>query len=229
MPWAARVLLLVAAAGGVAPAAAPRDVKAVVRGIEQRYQRARTLKATFLERYAQGRGNLRVEAGTVYFSRPGRMRWEYQQPEAKFFLSDGRTVWFYVPADRTVTRARIRDSADWRTPLVLLTGKARLSRFCRRVERAEARPTSPDNVALRCLPRGDAPGDDAPGIREVLLEVDPDFRLVRILVREAGDVETEFRFADWQENLPLAEVLFHFQAPPGVAIVDEASIAGPAR
>lgn len=216
------VLLWMLVFTGIAPP--PRDVRSIAQAVEARYQRARTLKATFLERYSQGRRAVRVESGTVYFSRPGRMRWEYEAPEAKFFLSDGKTVWFYVPEDRTVTRAKLRESSDWRTPLALLTGKARFSRFCGRMEWADVRLQARDNQALRCLPKS----ADAP-FREVIFEVDAAYRLTRILVREPGDVETEFLFANWEENVALPEVMFHFQAPPGVAIVDESSLIGPAR
>jgi hypothetical protein len=31
----------------------------------------------------------------------------------------------------------------------------------------------------------------------------------------------EYRFGNWQENLPLSESLFHFEAPAGVAIVEQ--------
>lgn len=216
-------------------AAAQQDVKAIVRAVEGRYQNARTLKATFLERYAEGNGDTRIESGTVYFSRPGRMRWEYEVPEKKFFLSDGKTVWFYVPADRTVTRAKLRESADYRTPLALLTGRAKLSRFCGRIELADARVSAAGNVVLRCLPktREPASGDrrlaEAAPFQETLIEVDASYRLVRVLVREAGAIETEFRFAGWQENISVAEMLFHFLAPAGVAIVDEALLSGPVR
>lgn len=220
-----KVLVLALLFGVALPvrAATARDVSSIVRRVEARYRSAATLKATFLERYLES-NNVRMESGTAYFSRPGRMRWEYEEPEAKFFLSDGKTVWFYVPADRTVTRAKIKESADWRTPLALLTGKAQLSRFCGRVELADLRVAAAENIGLRCVPKS-----AKAGFQEVLLEVDGAYRLVRVLVREAGEVETEFRFADWQENIPLPEAMFHFQAPPGVAIVDEASIAGPIR
>lgn len=221
-----RLFFLVAGAALVAPigTAAPPDLKAVVRGVEARYQAARTLKATFLERYSESGRMVRVESGTVYFSRPGRMRWEYEAPESKFFLSDGKTVWFYVPADRTVTRARIKESADWRTPLALLTGKARLSAFCGRIELADARVLAAGNVVLRCVPKS----PDG-GLHEVLVEVDAAYRLARIVIRESAGVETEFLFAKWEENISIPEVRFHFQAPPGVAIVDEAALSGPVR
>ena len=62
------------------------------------------------------------------------MRWEYESPEQKLFLVDGTNVWFYVPADRTVSRAKMKESSDWRTPIALLVGKADLSRLCRSIE-----------------------------------------------------------------------------------------------
>jgi outer membrane lipoprotein carrier protein len=200
------------------------DVDAIVRGVEKRYQAARTLKAVFLHRYSESRNALRVESGTVYFSRSGKMRWEYESPEQKLFVADGKMVWFYVPADRTVTRTKMKESEDWQTPLALLVGKARFSRVCSRVELSDARTSAAENVVLRCLPKS-----AKSGFSEVLIEVDGQYRLVRVLIREPGGVETEFRFGKWQENLGLADTLFRFIAPPGVAIVDEASIAGHLR
>jgi outer membrane lipoprotein carrier protein len=152
------------------------------------------------------------------------MRWEYESPEVKLFVADGKMVWFYVPADRTVTRTKMKESEDWQTPLALLVGKAKFSRVCGRVELADARSSAAENVVLRCLPKS-----EKSGFSEVLIEVDGQYRLVRLLIREPGGVETEFRFGNWQENLPLADALFRFATPPGVAIVDESALAGPLR
>jgi len=200
------------------------DVGPIVRGVEAHYQSARTLKAVFLHRYSESRNVPRVESGTVYFRQGGQMRWEYEAPEEKLFVADGKTVWFYVPADRTVTRAKLKESADWHIPLALLVGKAKFSRVCGRVELADARVSAAVNTALRCVPKS---ADS--GFAEAVVEVDGAYRLVRILIREAGGIETEFRFGNWQENLHLADSLFRFVAPPGVAIVDESSISAAIR
>jgi outer membrane lipoprotein carrier protein len=71
------------------------------------------------------------------------MRWEYERPEKDLFLVDGKTAWFYVPADHTVTRVPAKQSEDVRTPLVLLAGQMKVSRICARVELADAeKPTA---------------------------------------------------------------------------------------
>lgn len=213
------------------------EPQSVVRAFESRYQHARTLKAIFFESYRDGKGGVSADSGTVYFSRPGRMRWEYESPENKLFLVDGTNVWFYVPADRTVSRAKLSQSSDWRTPLALLAGKTNLSKLCLRIEAAtphwpvdaekptEARP-APGNSTLRCIPR-ESPASET--IHDVLLEINPEGFLVRIVIEASGNASTEFHFGNWEEGVPIPEVKFHFEPPPGVAVVDEEALAGTIR
>src|SRR5712671_6004756 len=110
------------------------DVNTIVARLQAKYRSARTLQAAFLERYTENGQVVRSEAGTAYFRRPGKMRWEYEAPEKDLFLVDGKTAWFYVPGDHTVTRVPAKQSADWRTPLALLAGEMKVSRVCARVE-----------------------------------------------------------------------------------------------
>lgn len=221
--------------GETSPKAAP-----IVRAVENRYHSAKTLKAIFLERYSSARDSLQVESGTVYFSRPGRMRWEYESPQTKLFVADGKMVWFFVPADHTVTRAPMKESADWRTPLALLTGKTKLSTLCDRIDvDSAATSATVGHVTLRCLPRGEGKksaglsgtvngdaslaGPDQP-FDQVLLEVDGQTgALSDVRVLQPGGIELDFRFGNWVENIPLDESLFHFQPPAGVAIVNQAT------
>jgi outer membrane lipoprotein carrier protein len=212
------------------------DVSAIRRGLESRYRGAKTLKAEFFESYRDGSGGVAAESGTVYFSRPGRMRWEYRSPQEKLFLVDGTNAWFYVPTDHTASRAKIKESSDWRTPLALLAGKADLSELCRRLDlltaRSDEQLLTPGDSLLRCIPRDNPHGSldhGAVTAPYVLLEADPEGQLMRVVVREAGNVETEFRFGHWEENIPIPEAKFHFQAPPGVSVVDEESLANEIR
>src|SRR3954466_4340806 len=123
--------------------------------MEARYRSAKTLQATFLQRYLENGAVLRSEAGTAYFRRPGKMRWEYERPEKDLFLVDGKTAWFYVPADHTVTRAPAKQSEDLRTPLALLAGRMKISRICARVNLADSgTPLRQGDVVLHCVLRG---------------------------------------------------------------------------
>jgi outer membrane lipoprotein carrier protein len=209
------------------------SVKALVSLFEARYRAAHTLRAAFLERYIENGHVVHVEAGTAYFRRPGKMRWEYESPEKNLFLVDGRTAWFYVPADHTVTRAPARQSTDWRTPLALLAGEMKVSRVCSRIGPAlNEKPESPDDVVLSCELRGSStapPNGSSPetsaqkaGSGEaVFLEIAKmSGDLVRVLVRDPGGVGIEFHFANWQADPQVADSLFVFTPPAGVAIVN---------
>jgi outer membrane lipoprotein carrier protein len=201
-----------------------------VKRFEAVYRGARTLQAAFLERYSENGHIVRTEAGVAYFRRPGKMRWEYESPEKNLFLVDGKSAWFYVPADHTVTRVPAKQSTDWRTPLALLAGEMKLSRICTRVELARAeRPEKDGDVVLSCLLKSaeskaaQTAGNDAVHAKSdlVILEVNQDTsELVRILVRGSGGVDLEFKFKDWQFDPAVPDSFFRFAVPPGVAIVN---------
>jgi outer membrane lipoprotein carrier protein len=214
----------------------------IIRRLESHYHGAETLQAEFLERYSEGRRSVHIESGRVFFRRPGQMRWEYEVPEKKLFIADGKFVWFYVPSDRTVTRARTKESGDWRTPLGLLTGNAKLSRLCQGIELVpRASNHQVGHAVLHCTPRerrrekhsepAGADGESAESeFDEVLLEVDEKTGdLASVLVRQPGGVEIEYRFAHWHLNPRLSEALFKFVAPTGVTIVDEGAVPGTHR
>jgi outer membrane lipoprotein carrier protein len=212
--------------------ASKTPVIVVVRRFEERYRGAAGLQATFLERYTENGSLIRMEAGKVYFRRPGKMRWEYESPEKNVFVVDGKTAWFYVPADHTVTRVPAKKSADWRTPLALLAGEMKLSRICNRIGYApQQAPESSADVMLYCELRGASKSDEggdsrrkaaSAELRDVAyLEVaESSGELVRVLVNDPGGVGIEFRFANWQLDPQVDDSFFRFQVPPGVAIVN---------
>lgn len=221
--WLSPFLLLVASA--------VPSVQTIVHGIETRYQHAETLKATFFQSYSESGGRHTAESGTVYFSHPGRMRWDYESPTTKLFLVDGTNAWFYIPTDHTASRAKVKDSSDWRTPIALLAGKANLTQLCQQIQlvdpaaakSADEKPLSAVDYVLRCVPRGDSQNSD---LQTVYLEVNPKYFLVRVIIHETGEVQTEFRFGNWEENIPIPEVKFHFQPPPGVSVVSQDDLSG---
>src|ERR1019366_5316734 len=103
------------------------DVHAIADKVDQRYNHLQTLEAQFSETYS-GAGMTRKESGTLTLKKPGRMRWDYDQPRPKMFLTDGTTAWFYVPGERQVRRAPVKQLDDLRSPLRYLLGKTKLEK-----------------------------------------------------------------------------------------------------
>lgn len=202
-----------------------QDVRNLVHLIESRYRSHRTLEAVFLESYMENGKQVRRESGRVYFRRPGKMRWEYESPEKHLFIVDGKVAWFYVPGDHTVTRVPAKHSTDWRTPLALLAGEMKVSRLCARVDLAQGEKAErAEDALLSCAVRGATPTTESSSQEQedgVLFEVvRSSGELVRVIARQAGGVQVEFRFDNWKMDPPVPDSLFHFEVPPGVAIVN---------
>ena len=208
------------------------DARTIASALESRYQHARTLKAVFFQSYSDGKGSLSAESGTVYFSRPGRMRWEYESPEPKLFLVDGANVWFYVPSDHTATRAKLNESSDWRTPLALLAGKADLAKLCskhasRRPSRlATSQRRRPATPFCAASPR--KPCQARPSATFSLRSIRKDFSLASWSARPATR-PPNFASPTGRKTFLIPEVKFHFEPPPGVAVVNEEALAGTIR
>lgn len=202
------------------PAAAATPLDRVVKAVENHYNRLQSLKAGFLQVYrASDAAPARQEAGTLYLKKPGKMRWEYTAPEVKLFVSDGKTVFFYVPEDAQVTRMPARESADVRTPLRFLLGRMNLRREFRVELATDAAPLDPGNPVLRLMPKR---SDER--FRELLLEVDPADRIRRLKILETDGGITEFRFSVEVPNPPLDNAMFQFHIPRGVEVVDERTV-----
>jgi outer membrane lipoprotein-sorting protein len=69
-----------------------------------------------------------------------------------------------------------------------------------------------------------APKTMADRVSDVVLEITPDGRIVRIVVEEVDGSTTEFRFRNLVEDVRVEDAQFRFTAPPGVAIVDSAGV-----
>lgn len=197
--------------------AAPPSAEQVVRGLESHYNRLQCLKAQFIQVYRSSpQAPVRQEYGTLYLKKPGKMRWEYASPEVKLFVSDSRTVYFYVPEDRQATRLPVKESGDLRLPLRFLLGRMNLKREFRVELAVDVAPLDPGNPVLRLTPRRN---DDR--LRELLLEADARNRIRRVKVTETDGAVTEFRLSAEVADPPLDDAMFRFRPPPGVEVVEE--------
>ena len=130
------------------------DVHALAGKVDQRYDHMHTLEAQFTETY-KGAGMSRTESGTLLLKKPGRMRWDYDQPHPKLFLTDGSTAWFYVPGERQARRTPVKQLEDLRSPLRYLLGKTKLEKELDGLSLApDVKPLNPGDVVLRGVPKG---------------------------------------------------------------------------
>jgi outer membrane lipoprotein carrier protein len=152
------------------------------------------------------------ERGTVQIKKPGRMRWEYTSPERKTFVSDGRKIYSYIPADRQVVVADMPREDEATTAVLFLAGKGDLTRDFS-VSYADA--GTGDLWLLRLDPRRKQRDYDW-----LILGVDPGTLQIRRLVAadQQGGTST-FDFTNYRENTGLTDKIFAFTIPRGVDVI----------
>jgi outer membrane lipoprotein carrier protein len=201
-------------------AAAAEDIHYIAQAVDEHYNHLRSLQAEFTEVY-RGAGIERTESGTVWLAKgglkkPGKMRWEYRSPKEKLFVSDGKDAWFYVPGDRQARETEARKLDDVRSPLAFLLGKSKLEKELQGLSLApDIAPVAPGDVVLRGVPQA-----LAGRVSEILLEVDPEHRITRIVIDEVDGSVTEYRFSEQKENEAIPDGRFQFSPPPGTETVE---------
>ena len=191
------------------------DVKTLAAAVDEHYNHLRSLQAEFTEAY-RGSGIERTESGTLWLKKPGKMRWQYRSPREKLFVSDGKDAWFYVPDDHQARRTQARKLDDIRSPLAFLLGKSKLEKELQGLSLApDVAPMTAGDVLLRGVPRV-----LAERVSEILLEVTPEHRIVRIVINEVDGSVTEYRFSNQKENEAISEGQFQFRPPLGTETVE---------
>jgi outer membrane lipoprotein carrier protein len=190
------------------------DVHTLASAVDAHYNKLQSLQSEFSETY-RGDGMERVESGTLWLKKPGKMRWEYRSPREKLFLSDGKDAWFYVPGDRQVRKTPVKKLDDLRSPLGFLLGKTKLEKELQGLSLAtDIAPKVSGDTVLRGIPKS-----MADRVSQVILEVAPGNWFRRIVVEEVDGSETEFSFQNPKENDQIADSKFKFIPPAGVETI----------
>lgn len=195
----------------------------LARMLQQKYDAVRDFSADFMHTYEGGvLRRQTTERGEVYIKKPGQMRWEYEKPEEKLFVSDGVKVYSYLPADRQVIVGTMPAADEASTPVLFLVGKGSLPRDFT-VRYGELPGAGDDTYVLELTPRR-----PEPEYTTLFLAVDRETLELRRLVsvdRQGGT--STFVFSNLQENRGLSDKLFRFTIPRNVEVVTDASASPP--
>lgn len=182
--------------------------------VDQHYNRLRSLRSDFVEIYA-GAGLSRREAGELWLLKPGKMRWDYNQPRPKLFVTDNKTAYFYVPGDRQARRMSVKKLEDFRSPIRFLLGHTKLEKEFDHLTISSENALDAGNVVLQGVPL-----NMRERVSRVALEVTPSGQITRIFIEELDGSTTDFRFSNIQEDLPVKSEFFRFKLPEGVQLIE---------
>jgi len=201
-------------------ASAESDLEEFVDKVQAACSRVQDLSARFHQTTTNRSLGLVQEASGVFLvKRPGKMRWEYQKPEARLFVTDGKTLWVYSPADKQVLAQDVGEAFASRLPLSFLAGDCQLRRdfSISPVEHAGTRASRSTKILDLRPVRPEA------GISRLLLEVNlQSYTVEKTTLFDAAANTTVIALTDVKLNTGLGEQQFQFTPPPDVTVVNPA-------
>jgi len=208
---------------GLIQAAAEDPVKEIVNKIESRYRKTTDLIADFTQTTTvKGFATALKSAGRVYIKRPGKLRWDYLEPNLEQIFVNNDRVQFYVPEHKQVLTGQLSKMADSQAPLQLLQGLGRLDKHYT----VAAIPGGAKGSRLPLLSLIPVEGGaDQP---RIVVEVDPDtYFLRRVELHDVNGSVSNFLFSKIQANTGLKDELFVFLVPKDVEVIPAPTLAGP--
>jgi outer membrane lipoprotein carrier protein len=186
----------------------------VAAALQKKYDSIRDFSADFTQTTEGGvlRRKPAVERGKLFVKKPGRMRWNYTSPEEKVFVSDGRQIQLYVPADKQVIISPLPSDDRATSAVLFLMGRGNLTRD---FNVSYGQGGAPDSYVLRLDPKTRQAEYD-------WLQLTVDRRSLQIKELTAADQQggrSTFTFTNFKENPGVADNTFVFSAPRGTEVV----------
>lgn len=183
----------------------------LLNGVESRYNKAKTLQVLFKEVYTPPGKMRRTESGILMLRKPGKMRWQYSQPAGKLFVSDGKWLWLYTPAENRAEKMKFKETDDLRAPLAFLLGKLNFDKEFRNLQ------GKPEGADMRITAE---PKTDTLPYSAVEFLVAPDSHIKEVKVTGFDKSIIHFTFEEERVDPPLDAKLFNYQPPKGVELVE---------
>lgn len=205
------------------PNALPAATHKLLGQIRSMYAQKGDLKASFVQIYQDAMTEQqRVESGSVWVKRDGRLRFTYLQPERKDFIFDGNRAYFYEPENAQVTvfdhfaDSPAIEAMHWLFGQGHLGGMFAIKPCCQsQAETVRCPKLAPDQTQI-CL----FPSTPQPSVEQVVLQVmRTSHQIAQATLFDALNNQTTYRFDDVVFGHTIPASTFDFTIPPGVSLL----------
>ncbi|MFT4577963.1 MAG: outer membrane lipoprotein carrier protein [Nitrospinales bacterium] len=181
--------------------------------VQMNYEKVLTYEADFIQKsYIKMMNKTQDVKGTVSIKKPGKMKWTYGAPDTQILISDGSTLWLYVPDEEQATKVPIESIYSSNTPALFLAGKGKLTQTFN----VESVNLDQDPISITLTPKA----DDQALTRLQLFANKKNYQITGSTVYDKLGNKTEIRFSNIKTNRDIPEKTFQFQAPANVEVLD---------
>jgi len=168
-----------------------------------------TLEARFVQTLApNGDFDPQISKGRFYLKRPGRFRWDYEEPAEQQVISDGSRIWMYDSDLEQVTVRPIDESLRG-TPAMLLSGETSLDESFAVIGSEQI-----DGVQFVTL----EPLQPSPEFESLTVGL-TEGQIVSMALLDGIGQRSLIEFSELRRDPPLDDALFDFSPPPGVDVI----------
>jgi outer membrane lipoprotein carrier protein len=148
--------------------------------------------------------------GVLYLQRPGKFHWAYEDPYKQQIITDGETLWIY---DEDLEQVTIRDISGSmkQTPAYIIVGNENIEEYFVMIDMGEIEGY--DWVEL-------TPRDIEAQYSSIRFGFDHDNLGMMVIYDNLGQV-TRIDFSDDKRNIQLDTILFMFEPPPNIDVIDD--------
>jgi outer membrane lipoprotein carrier protein len=200
-------------AGFLSGAGESKDAEYVLGNLQKRYDSTVDFVADFEQETEVSTLRRTLKArGKLYFKRPGKMLWRYDEPKGQLVLADGKTLYYYQPEQGQVIKSALNNAFRSDIPLSFLLGIGNIKRDFKGVLKG----LEQGNYILQLGPKG-----ELAGVNELVLGIDGQgFDILWARIRDAVGNTTTVRFSHMRRGVGLQDSLFRFTVPDGVDVVE---------
>jgi len=193
------------------PAAQTPSASELSGRLQRRYESIRDFTADFTQTF-QGLLTKRpvTERGKVWLKKPNRVRFNYEKPEPKVFVSNGVLFRSYYPENRSGTESPLPTGTDVSTALLFLAGRGDLTRdFTSKM--ASGAPAGEWHLGL-------VPKSKQADFETLTLFMDS--QTLALLGFNTTDQQgtNTIRFMNLKENAGVSDAEFKFEFPKGTVV-----------
>lgn len=183
----------------------------VVEKLQKKYESISSIEASFTQDvFTVSLNRSEATEGRVFFKKPGKWKWLYNDPSRGVITSNGKKVWIFEPDFNQVIEKDV-DAVNSGITTDFLTGVGNLERdFDIRLTEEKA------GTWLLEL----APKTQIPNVKKLFLEVDRARLLViKTVVSDYLGNRTEISFKDLKINPQISDSVFELKPPKGSIVV----------
>ena len=184
--------------------------------VQERYLEMQSFQGNFQQTtIIESEARRASASGMIAYQRPGKMRWEYQEPDPQLLVTDGNTLWLYDHLLENVTIQELAVVTDG-TALAFLLGAGELTDdFTQRRMQKSLLDSDKSWKVLELVPNR-----EKSAIEFLQLGVDSESgNLEALLFKDNSGSVRIIEFEALSYNVGFSEGFFSFEIPPGMEVI----------